>query len=106
MLETEWLRLDILGLNEVKWTGRKKIEKDKYNFTYSNVETHEPEVHVLIGKKLSKLISDVSSVSDGVVSVKINLQQRVLTIIQVYAPKIETNDEEIEEFYRILSETV
>lgn len=44
-------------------------------------------------------MSDVSSVSDRVVSVRINLQRRALIVIQVYTPTVEAfKDEEMKNF--------
>jgi exonuclease III len=97
--EAERNKVDILGMSEVRWTGFDRITSDGYDFIYSGGEKHENGVGILVSKKLSAMIEEMIPISDRVMAVVLNCKPKPLSIIQVYLPTSEHNDDEIEAVY-------
>jgi len=97
IMEMKRLNLDILGLSEVRWTGRDRIRSEGYEFIYSRgAEKHENGVGIILKKELSEMVNDIIPRSDRVIAVQINAKPKPITVIQVYAPTADSEEEEIE----------
>ena len=98
-IKKERLKFDILGVNEVKWTGSGNINSCNWTFEYSGGEKHEAGVGLLLQKKLAKEVTAFWHVSQPVIMVKIAAKPVGLNIIQVCAPTGDHSDEDVELFY-------
>ena len=99
--EMERMKVDILGLSEVRWTGDGKINEDNKIIVYSGGAKHEQEVGVMMTKQVGEAMMGSWPVSDRIIMVKIKAAPFNINLIQVYAPTSSHSDEEIEEFYRM-----
>ena len=104
--EAKRLKIDVLGLSEVRWCGRDRIRKDKYKLIYSGGDRHEYGVGVLIRKNLSGMVTEVLPLSDRVIAICLNAKPKPITVIQVYAPTSESEDEEIERVYEDIEKAI
>ena len=97
--EASRLKIDILGLAEVRWTESGKLTTDDHVMVYSgHQKEHKNGVGVLT-KQVAKSMVGFHALSDRVLILKIASKPFNLVIIQVYAPTITSSDEDIEQFY-------
>ena len=97
--EMKRMKIDILGLSEVRWPGVNKLNTDEGCFIYSGGSAAERGVGVMLTKKISASIIGYWAISDRVLLVKIKGKPINMNIIQVYAPTSESSEDEINQFY-------
>ena len=100
--EMEKLKLNVLGLSEVRWIGAGSFTTDNFITIYSGGDQHEKGVGILLDKETSKSIKSFWGVSDRVVLVKLNGKPFNISIIQVYAPTADYDEDAITNFYEEL----
>ena len=100
--EMERLKLNVLGLSEVRWIGARSFTTDNFTIIYSGGDQHEKGVGILLDKETSKSIKGFWEVSDRVVLVKLNGKPFNISIIQVYAPTADYDEDAITNFYEEL----
>ena len=101
--EANRLKLDILGLSEVRWTKSGKLTTDDHVMVYScHKKEHKNGVGVLLIKQVAKSMMGVYALFVRVLILKIASKPFNLVIIQVYAPTSTSPDEDIEQFYNDL----
>ncbi|XP_023211886.1 craniofacial development protein 2-like, partial [Centruroides sculpturatus] len=77
--EMERLKIDILGISEVRWPGNNSIN-------------HNHGVGVICNENTSKAVLFFLPYSDRIILVKIKTNLGILNIVQVYAPTAEKDD--------------
>ena len=102
--EMKRMKLNILGLSEVRWTGAGKVDGDGLSFYYSGGEKLERGVGIMVSKPVAGCVMGYWAVSDRVIVVKIKGHPFNVNIIQVYAPTQESTEEEVDEFYDQVAE--
>ena len=101
-LEMERLKVNILGMSEVRWKGAGTFQSDNFKLVFSGGEKHERGVGVLLDRLSSHNLLGFWAISDRVLLVKLKGQPMNFAIIQVYAPTAESTDEESDKFYEDL----
>ena len=96
------MRINILGMCEVRWTGAGLITSDEYTVIYSGGHTHERGVGILLDEQRSKCLIGYWTISDRIMLVKLKGKPFDISIIQVYAPTADKSEEEHEQFYNDL----
>ena len=105
--ELENYKWDIIGLSEVRWKGTGELSDNGHTFLYSGQNRLKRNgVGFLIMKEITDSILDFAYVSDRIISIRIEAKPKNLTIIQVYAPTSDYSDNEIEEFYEKIDESI
>jgi len=101
-------KLDLLGLSEVRWTGHGKIKlSDGDTIVYSGHETlHHRGVAIVIPRRHEKTLIEWEPIIDRIIKARFESKFCKLTIIQVYAPTNETEDEAKDIFYETLQATM
>ncbi|MGL4418375.1 MAG: reverse transcriptase domain-containing protein [Plesiomonas shigelloides] len=101
-------RWDVVGLAEVRWTGfGETTTDDGHKIWFSGKETkHEHGVAFIVRKEVVGTVISCTPVSSRLISIRISARPQNLTIIQVYAPTADHDDEEIEEFYEQLDNII
>ena len=94
MREMDKMKLDALGLCEVRWIGVGRIKEGDKEIIYSGGDTHERGVGVLLKKNIAKSVLGYWAISDRVLIVKIKGSPFNINIIQVYAPTSACTEEE------------
>lgn len=100
--EAERMKLDVVGVSEVRWTGSGQMSSGGWTFYYSGGERHEAGVGVLLRREVADAVVGCWQVSQRVILIKVNAKPVGLNIIQVYAPTCDHSDDEIEDFYEQL----
>ena len=106
--ELENFKWDIIGLAEVR-RGENTIHLKSGNclFWKGYNDKSEAGVGFLINKNIAGNITDFHPKNERIISITIRLNKNYkLKVIQAYAPTTNHPDEEIEEFYEDLDETI
>lgn len=93
------LDLDILGIAETRWNDDGRISSDQYDFIYSGGDKHQYGVGIMMKKSVASCMIGFWPVSDRIIMVRLKGKPFNINIIQVYAPTMEHDDDEIEKFY-------
>ncbi|KAJ8727495.1 hypothetical protein PYW07_001614 [Mythimna separata] len=96
------IKIDILGLAEVRRKGYAIEEHEDYIFCYKGETPGLHGVGFLIKKEHKNNIVSFTAFSDRVALLKMEYNNQLLAIIQVYAPTANATDEEINSFYEYL----
>lgn len=99
IMEAKRCRIDIMGMSEVRWPGTDRISSNGYEMIYSGGDKGEHGVGILIKKELSERVTEIIPISNRALAIVINNQPKPISIVQVYAPTTEHDDNEIEAFY-------
>ena len=101
-------RWDIIGLAEVRWTGfGETVTEEGNKIWYSGQEKHHQQgVAFIVRKEITGCIISCTPVSSRIISIRVSAKPKNITIIQIYAPSSDHADEEVEEFYEELEETI
>ena len=104
--EMERLNVDILGLCETRWKGTGQFVTDKHKVIFSGGEKHKKGVVMMINPRTANAIKGYWAISVRILMVKFCSKNVGKNIIQVYAPTIDSNDEEIETFYNEIEKVI
>ncbi|GFO43632.1 LOW QUALITY PROTEIN: craniofacial development protein 2-like [Plakobranchus ocellatus] len=102
--EMKRMKLNILGLSEVRWKRAGKITSGGHEIIYSGGTESENGVGIIVDQTASKAIKGYRALSDRVLLVKIAGKPVDLNTIQVYAPTVNSNDEDLDKFYNDLEQ--
>ena len=98
--EASRLKLDVLGLSEVRWKNSGRCTTDEHVMIYSGHKTeHKHGLGVLLSKQVAKSMIGFHALSDIILIVKIASKPFNLVIVQVYAPTSNSPEDDIEKFY-------
>ena len=99
---------DIIGLAEMRWTGfGETVTEDGHKIWYSGTDSrHEHGVGFIVRKEVIGSIQSCTPISSRIIVISVSAKPKNITIIQVYAPTTDHDDQEIEEFYEELERTV
>ncbi|KAJ4774896.1 Craniofacial development protein 2 [Rhynchospora pubera] len=83
-------RVNILCVQETKWTGQKakEVENTGFKLWYTGKERGRNGVGILIDKSLKSGVVDVRRQGDRIILVKLVLGDLVLNVISAYAPQV------------------
>ena len=105
--EAERLKLDILGLAEVRWTSSGQVNTDGWMFYYiGDDKVHHRGVGFLVAPKLVRAVIKVQPISSRVIVLRIDAKPQPITIIQAYMPTSEADEEDVLAVYATLQKAV
>lgn len=93
------VNFDIIGLSETRRLGIKIEEYENCILCHSGLTQGQYGVGFLIKSDHKKCIESFIGISDRIALLNLNIQNKQLSIIQVYAPTEAARDEEIDSFY-------
>ena len=97
------LKVDILGLAEVRWVGPGKLVSEDHTLIYSgHKKEHNHGVELLLSNVVARSVIGFHGISERIIIVKLFSKPFNLSMIQVYAPTSASSEEEIETFYNEL----
>lgn len=100
-------RLDILGVSEMRWTGNGKMISDGKIVLYSGAKEHHVHgVGMVLSKTAAQALVGWKPISDRIITARFQSRHAKITVIQVYAPTNEADDEEKDAFYDQLQDTI
>lgn len=104
--EMNRMKMDILGISEVKWPGVGEMRCEDGCFIYSGGDQAIRGVGVLMSQRVDKCLKIYWTVSDRVTVVKIRGMPFDISKLQVYAPTGDRNEDEVDEFCDTLDQAI
>ncbi|XP_039297385.1 craniofacial development protein 2-like [Nilaparvata lugens] len=97
-------KIELIALQEIRWHGSGKIEKKDFSVLYSGPEyrTGQGGVGFMIGKKLKSSILGFYPAGSRLCRIRIKGKFRNISIVSVYAPTEEGDENEKDSFYEAL----
>ena len=107
-LRNERLRykLDLVAVQECRWTGQGLIVNDDSVFLYSGRpegEEHSRGVGVLLSKRLEKALINWEPINERLIGLKFNTRARRMIIVNAYAPTEAQQSDVKDDFYEHLN---
>lgn len=102
--EMEHYTWHILGLCEVRWKALGEHQTEEGHILYYSGELDKSTngVGFLVNKDIKGSVLECRPISSRIISIRLKASPFNISIIQVYAPTTDHDDEEIEEFYNKL----
>ena len=80
------VNVDILGINELKWTGMGEFNRDNHDIYYCGQESfRRNRVAIIVNKRVQKVVLGCNLKNDRMISVRFLGKPLNITVIQVYA---------------------
>ena len=97
------LKIDILGISELRWTGICEFNSDDHYIYYCGQESlGRNGVAILVNKRVQNAALGCNLKNDRMISVHFQGKPFNITVIQVYAPASTVEEAEVERFYEDL----
>ena len=90
---------DILGISELRWKGMGFFILDEYTVYYSGKEKFkENGVSIILNRKIVGTVLGYKPVRDRIISLRIQGYPVNYSILQVYSPTFDAEDQDIQDF--------
>ena len=97
------VNINILGISELKWTGIGEFNSDDHCIYYCGQESlRKNGVAIIVNKGVQNAVLGCNLKNDRQISVHFQGKPFNITVIQVYAPTSNTEEDEVEWFYEDL----
>ena len=94
------VKVDILGISELTWTGMGELNSDDDYIYYCRQESlRNNGVTIMVNKRGQNAVLGCNLKNNRIISVRCQGKQFNITVIQAYAPTSNTEEAEIEWFY-------
>ena len=99
------VNIDILGISELKWTGRGEFNSDGHYIYFCRQESlRRNGVAMMANKRVQNAVLGCNLKNDRMIPVRFQGKPFNITVIQVYAPTSNTEETEVERFYEDLQD--
>ena len=93
------MKVDILGISEVKWTGMGEFNTDDHYIYYCGQESlRRNGVAIIVNKRVQNAVIGCNLKNDRMISVHFQEKRFNVMVIQVYAPTSNAEEAEVEQF--------
>ena len=97
------VKVDILGISEVKWTGMGEFNSDDHYIYYCGQESlRRNGVAIIVNKRVWNAVLGCSLKNDRMISVRFQGKPFNIMVIQVYTLISNAEEAEVERFYEDL----
>ena len=97
--------IDILGISELKWTGKGEFNSDDHYIYYCGQESlRRNGVAIIVNKRVRNAVVGCNLKNNRFISVRFQGKSFNALIIQVYAPTTNAEEAEVEQFYEDLQD--
>ena len=97
------VKVDILGISELKWTGMGEFNSDDHYIYYCGQESlRRNGVVLIVNQRVQNAVLGYNLKNDRMISVHFQGKPFNITVIQVYAPTTNAEEAEVERFYEDL----
>ena len=98
--ETARVKINILGISEVKWTGMGEFNSDDdYIYSCGQESLRRNGVAIIVNKRVRNAVFGCNLKNNRMISVHFQGKPFNITIIQVYTPTSNAEEAEVEWFY-------
>ena len=95
--------VDILCLEETKWKGSKARNiGGGCKIFYNGADGRKNGIGIVLRKELAESVLEVNRVSDRLMAMKLEVNGSILNIVSAYAPQVNNNMEEKNDFWEDL----
>ena len=99
------MKIDILGISELKWTGMGEFNSDGHYIYYCGQESlRRNGVAIMVNKRVQNAVLGCNLRNDRMTSVHFQGKSFNITVIQAYAPTSNAEEVEVEWFYKDLQD--
>ena len=99
------VNVNILGINELKWTGVGEFNSDDHYIYYCGQESlRRNGVAIMVNKRVRNAVPGCNLKNDRMIFVRLQGKPFNITVIQVYAPTSNAEEAEVEQFYKDLQD--
>ena len=98
------MNVDIVGMSELKWTGKSECNSDDHYIYYCGQESLRRNGVALIVHKSPKSVLGCNLKNNRMISIHFQGKPFNITVIQVYAPTTSAEEAEVEWFYEDLQD--
>ena len=99
------VNINILGISELKWTGMGKFNSDGHYVYHCGQESlRRNGVAIMVNKRVQNAVLGFNLKNDIMISVHFQGKPFNITVIQVYAPTRNAEEDEVEWFYEDLQD--
>ena len=99
------VNVNILGINELKWTGMGEFNSDDYYIYYCGQESlRRNGVAIMVNKRVRNAVLGCNLKNYRMISVRFQGKPFNTTVIQVYVPTSNAEKAEVEQFYKDLQD--
>ena len=97
------VKINILGISKLKWTGIREFNSDDYNIYYGGEESlRRNGVAIIVNKRVQNAVLGCNLKNDRMISVHFEGKPFNITVIQVYSLTRNTEEAEVEWLYEDL----
>ena len=94
------VNIDVLGINELTWTGMGEFKSDDHYIYYRGQESFRRNgVAIRVNKKVQNAVLVCNLKNNRMISVHFQGKPFNITVIQAYAPTSKAEEAEVEWFY-------
>ena len=105
MAKMDRIGLELLGVSEMRWSSCGQVQIDNFMVLYTGHDKlRRNRVAFIMNRHTSRCMLGYNAVSERLISVCLQAKPMNLTLIQVYAPISDADEEEREEVYNCLEE--
>ena len=105
MAEMDGIGLELLGVSEMRWSSCGQVQIDNFMVLYAgHYKIRRNGVAFIMNRHATRCMLGYNAVSKRPISVHLQAKPMNLTLIQVYAPPSDFDEEEREEVYNCLEE--
>ena len=91
------VKVNILGISELKWTGMGELNSDEHYIYYCRQESlRRNGVAIMVNKRVPNAVLGCNLKNDRMISVRFQGKPFNITVIQVYAPTSNAEEADIE----------
>ena len=95
--------VDILGISELKWTGKGEFNSDDHYIYYRGQESlRRNGVAIMVNIRVRNAVLGCNLKNDRMISVHFQSKPFNITVMQAYAPTSNAEEAEVEWFYEDL----
>ena len=99
------VKVDILGISKLKWTGMGKFNSSDHYIYYCGQESlRRNGAAIVVNKRVQNAVPGCNLKSDRMISVRFQGKPFSITVIQVYALTNNVEEAEVEQFYEDLQD--
>ena len=91
------VNINILGINELKWTGMGEFNSDDHYIYYWGQEPlRRNGIAIIVNKRVQNAVLECNLKNDRMISIHFQGKAFRITVIQVYAPTSNAEEAEVE----------
>lgn len=100
------MKIDVMGVSEMRWPGSGSINISEHQVYYSGTDNgkHEKGVGIILTKKMNAYVCNFIPITERVMLIQMKARPVDINIIQVYAPTADKEEQEIQDLYNSINE--